>query len=155
MSKSKSTKSSPMEEKEIIKTSENNENKATPKIYGHLAARIVIWLIFLGIIGYLWIKPEIIQQIISRIEPQKELSSPSTISINQLEKQINSMQSQLKTLSHFAPLSGVSNENIKALNNRISNFEKQNIALMETKADKETIMGIINRLDRIEERLNN
>ena len=160
MSKNKTLSSNPkveeIKEKQIEEQETSSEdNTAANKMYGHLMARIAMWIIFFAIVAGLWIKPEILQQIISRFEMPQQTNAAGAPSIKQLEKQIYGLQTQIRNLQRTTSSGNFDTESIKALNNRISNFEKQNIALIETKADKESLMGIINRLDRIEERLNN
>ena len=131
------------------------ESKAANKMYGRLMARIAMWIIFLAVIAGLWVKPEILQQIISRFEMPQQTNAAGAPSIKQLEKQLYALQNQMRVLQRNASNGNFDTESLKARNNRMSNDEKQNIALIETKADKESLMGIINRLDRMEERLNN
>ena len=155
MSKNKSIKSNDSQAKEIIEEAENKEEKASAKTYDRLLVRIALWIIFLAVIAGLWIKPEILQQLMARFESTTEISTAKQVSLKELEIQISGLQNQIKNLQKRPLPQNNNSENLKALNERLSNFEKQNIALIDTKADKETIMGVINRLDRLEERLNN
>lgn len=134
--------------------------KPQPHNYGKITARIIIWIVFLFALAGLFLNPEIIANAINKIKPTQELSSPSNVSINNLVKDISSMRAELKTLKHYAtnktaaPNTATKNE-LTDLSNRLNNFETQNIALIDKKADKDVVLGIINRLDKLEQRLDN
>ena len=134
MSKNKTLSSNPkveeIKEKQIEEQETSSEdNTAANKMYGHLMARIAMWIIFFAIVAGLWIKPEILQQIISRFEMPQQTNAAGAPSIKQLEKQIYSLQNQIRNLQRTTSTGNFDTESIKALNNRISNFEKQIVIL--------------------------
>lgn len=119
--------------------------------------RIFMWLIFLLILLGLWLNPEVIYNSVDYVKnmrptENKVLEQPS---INEVQKQIFDLQNRIYNIGaeQAKNASGMSAEEINLLNQRFDNIEKQNISIIDSKADIASVMGIVNRLDKIEQRL--
>lgn len=163
MSKNKSSLAE--EKKEEEKTSTNAAKSKTNNLhYSKIVVRIFMWLIFLAILLGLWLNPEVIESGLNSFQQQSQqpqTQQQSTINEStpdQLSRQIDSIKTEIQIIKQNAlnqNTGEVNKEDLKNLNARINNFETQNIALIEKKADKDSLLGLINRLDKIEQRLDN
>lgn len=163
MSKNKSSQAE--EKKEEEKTSTNVAKSKTNNLhYSKIVVRIFMWLIFLAILLGLWLNPEVIESGLNSFQQQSQqpqTQQQSTINEStpdQLSQQIDSIKTEIQIIKQNAlnqNTGEVNKEDLKNLNARINNFETQNIALIEKKADKDSLLGLINRLDKIEQRLDN
>ena len=163
MSKNKSSQAE--EKKEEEKTSTNAAKSKTNNLhYSKIVVRIFMWLIFLAILLGLWLNPEVIESGLNSFQQQSQqpqTQQQSTINKStpdQLSQQIDSIKTEIQIIKQNAlnqNTGEVNKEDLKNLNARINNFETQNIALIEKKADKDSLLGLINRLDKIEQRLDN
>jgi hypothetical protein len=83
-------------------------------------------------------------------------TQPSDESVDVYQAQINDLQQQVANLS--AQLSDVSYQaahpDLAAVSERIDNMELLNVNTIKSKADVDTVLGIIGRLDNAEGRLN-
>lgn len=151
------------EEKKEEKAANTTASKTNNIHYSKIVIRIFMWLIFLAILLGLWLNPEVIENGLNSFQkqpqPQKqEQTMTMETNINQLSRQINNISNEMQAIKQNAieqNNGGISKEDLQNINARINNFETQNISLIEKKADKETILGLINRLDKIEQRLDN
>lgn len=66
-----------------------------------------------------------------------------------LQSQLNQMQKQINSLN----VSATSDVDLSQFNDKISAIEQQNLNVINSKADVATVLGIVTRLDKIEEKL--
>ena len=122
-------------------------------------ARIILWIIFLLIIGYLWLRPEIVYNLAEHFNQPSPALAPQTPNDEQASRlrRLNNRLSELeRRLNKVEPTADVApSAEIAQLNERLTNFEKQNLAMLDAKADSATVLSLVNRLDKLEQRLDN
>lgn len=121
--------------------------------------RIVFWVLFLGILYGLWLNPQIITNMVKFISMQtttEESQEENTVRedefyrrMNVLQNQINQLQNQISSL----PEGSSATVDLSRFDSKLEAIEKQNLNVIDSKADVATVLGIITRLDKIEERL--
>ena len=121
--------------------------------------RIVFWVLFLGILYGLWLNPQIITNMVKFISMQtatEESQEENTVREDEfyrrmtvLQNQINQLQNQISSL----PEGSSATVDLSRFDSKLEAIEKQNLNVIDSKADVATVLGIITRLDKIEERL--
>lgn len=121
--------------------------------------RIVFWVLFLGILYGLWLNPQIITNMVKFISMQtatEESQEENTVRedefyrrMNVLQNQINQLQNQISSL----PEGSTATVDLSRFDSKLEAIEKQNLNVIDSKADVATVLGIITRLDKIEEQL--
>lgn len=122
------------------------------------AKRVLIKLVVLAAIagaGYgVWKNPQILDQVKSAFErqPQADVYQPQ---IDALRGQIRSLQQQLAmTAAQIRePDMSAVNARMAGVENKVSNIEKVNLNVMNSKADAATVLGVVTRLDKTEHKL--
>lgn len=141
----------------------NAENKnlpeEAPQPQKHNGGRMLKWflvIVILGTVGTLWWKnPELVSQVKAKLEnmfvsPVQEQQAPSQIEI--LQQEIAQLRVELAQRNIDAQ--NLSNDTIEKLNQKFENLEKTNLAIIDNKADASTVLGIVTRLDRLENKVN-
>lgn len=135
--------------------------------FGMIFARIVLWVIFIAVIAYLWLKPEIVYNIVNHFSRPlpAQIQAPVSPSsqdeeqaarLRRLNNRLNEVERRLdKSSAPSSSDSTAAEAAVAELNQRFNNFEKQNIAIIDTKADAASVLSLTNRLDKIEQRLDN
>lgn len=132
--------------------------------FGLIITRIVLWLIFIAVIAYLWLKPEIVYNIVNHFSRPLPAQIQAPISaqdeeqaarLRRLNNRLNEVERRLDKATLSSPDSTAAEAAVAELNQRFNNFEKQNIAIIDSKADAASVLSLTNRLDKIEQRLDN
>ena len=141
----------------------NAENKnlpeEAPQPQKHNWGRMLKWflvIVILGTVGTLWWKnPELVSQVKAKLEnmfvsPVQKQQAPSQIEI--LQQEIAQLRVELAQRNIDAQ--NLSNDTIEKLKKKFENLEKTNLAIIDNKADASTVLGIVTRLDRLENKVN-
>lgn len=147
----------------MVKSSENkpaaaSENTTAAQLK-KAVVRVIVWVLFLGIIYGLWQNPQIIRNMAAYVSAQtsdeQEIEENATRE-NQLDRRLSMLQSQINYLQaqlSSLPAGNGENVDLTRFDDKLEAIEKQNLNVIDSKADVATVLGIITRLDKIEERL--
>lgn len=166
MSKNKSTAANTEAPATIPQPAPAPTPQPTPTYrFGLIITRIVLWLIFIAVIAYLWLKPEIVYNIVNHFSrplpaqiqaPVSAQDEEQAARLRRLNNRLNEVERRLdKSSAPSSSDSTAAEAAVAELNQRFNNFEKQNIAIIDTKADAASVLSLTNRLDKIEQRLDN
>lgn len=115
------------------------------------------WLVVLLVIYALAKNPDIIKKY---VEYAKSLQFSQTAEeeetkIDDFAEQLSQMQNEIYSLKNMRQpvISQVTPEDFDKFEARIDKIEKQNLNVIDSKADASAVLGIIARLDKVEERL--
>ncbi len=131
---------------------------------GRTIARLLMWIVFLGVMLGLWLNPEIIYNAAQHFkntagQPAPEQQQTENLArLRRMQTQLNDLQNRIEHLPvtpATIPPATETAENIAKLNERFDNLEKQISAIIDSKADSATVLGLINRVDKNEQRLDN
>lgn len=102
------------------------------------------------VLGYkLWENPELVYQIRDSLLQQKQTEDVYQPQLDLLREQVTALQEKLSIVSKKAE-----NPDFSEMNRRIDAIEQINVNTIKSKADVETVLGIIGRMDNAEGRLN-
>ena len=165
MSKNKSTAANTEAPATIPQPAPAPTPQPTPTYrFGLIITRIVLWLIFIAVIAYLWLKPEIVYNIVNHFSrplpaqiqaPVSAQDEEQAARLRRLNNRLNEVERRLDKATLSSPDSTAAEAAVAELNQRLNNFEKQNIAIIDSKADAASVLSLTNRLDKIEQRLDN
>lgn len=135
--------------KEEQKKQENVVKKAPRKVFkGPLLTMMVVAAVV--VLGYkLWENPQLWHQMrdaLTEREPKEDVYQPQ---IDALQKQLAEMQGRLALVARKAE-----NPDFSEMEKRIDTIEQINVNTIKSKADVETVLGLIGRMDNTEGRLN-
>lgn len=123
------------------------EQKTTFK----LIMDIKTWVIrcaFLGIIGYggywLYQNPNVWQKYLQSNEKLSEQNEVLVIQMGQLQNQVASLQSQILNIPE---------PDLSKFEEKVESLEKQNLNVIDSKADAAIVLGMLTRVDKLENRL--
>ena len=117
------------------------------------------WLVVIVVLALLgtamWRNPELVNQVKVKFEemlasPVQEQQAPNQMEI--LQQEIAQLRAELAQRN--AEAQNISNDTIEKLNQKFDNLEKTNLAIIDNKADASTVLGIVTRLDRLENKVN-
>lgn len=129
-------------EKEVI---QNNKKTNLKKI----VFKTIIVFMLAGFIYAGWKNPQIWPQIKYWFEPKQNVDIYQT-QINDLNTQINTLKQQVIALS-----TQIKEPDLSEVNAKISAIEKMNLNVIDSKADIATVLGVITRMDKAEQKLDN
>ncbi len=165
MSKNKSTAANTEAPATIPQPAPAPTPQPTPTYrFGLIITRIVLWLIFIAVIAYLWLKPEIVYNIVNHFSrplpaqiqtPVSAQDEEQAARLRRLNNRLNEVERRLDKATLSSSDSTAADAAVAELNQRFNNFEKQNITIIDTKADAASVLSLTNRLDKIEQRLDN
>ena len=141
----------------------NAENKnlpeEAPQPQKSKGKRVLRWFLVMVILAgagmTIWKNPQLYNQLKTAaekvfVQPQPEPKGPSQIEI--LQQEIAQLRIELAQRNVDAQ--NLSNDTIEKLNQKFENLEKTNLAIIDNKADAATVLGIVIRLDRLENKVN-
>ena len=117
------------------------------------------WLVVIVVLALLgtamWRNPDLVNQVKVKFEemlasPVQEQQAPNQMEI--LQQEIAQLRAELAQRN--AEAQNISNDTIEKLNQKFDNLEKTNLAIIDNKADASTVLGIVTRLDRLENKVN-
>lgn len=145
--------------KEIISQPEEAEViEKTPAKVRLSVRKIIYWVVVFLVIYFIWKNPNVVDKY---IDYAKSLNNSQVVeeveetNIEDLFTQVSQLQNEinnLKNVQHPVAL-GVSPEELQKFEARIEAIEKQNLNVIDSKADVATVLGVITRLDKVEESL--
>lgn len=145
--------------KEIISQPEEAEViEKTPTKFKLPVGKIVYWVVILLVAYFVWKNPAVVDKY---IDYAKSLNNSQVVeeveetNIEDLFTQVSQLQNEVNGLRNVQqPITlGVSPEELQKLEARIEAIEKQNLNVIDSKADVATVLGVITRLDKVEEQL--
>lgn len=139
-------------EENVVKISEPEKTAGTKN-----GIRGIVYLVILGLAGYgLWQNPQLVDKARDFLEnsvaekpvsqPQSPVSLPQNDELQQIREEIFALRSQLSQLQN-KPV------DTSALDEKFANLEQTNLGIMNSKADASVVLGLISRLDKLEQNL--
>ena len=120
-----------------------------PRIAKHGTAKKVSALVVLAavaILGYkLWENPKLIYQLKDMMTQAEQKEDVYQAQIDTLQQQLNLLQGQLAEVAIKAE-----NPDFSAMNKRIDDIEQLNINTIKSKANVDTVLGLVVRMDNAE-----
>lgn len=145
--------------KEIISQPEEAELiEKTPAKTRLSVRKIIYWVVVFLVIYFVWKNPAVIDKY---IDYAKSLNNSQVVeeveetNVDNLFAQVSQLQNEINSLKNIPQpmVAGVSPEELQKFEARIEAIEKQNLNVIDSKADVATVLGLITRLDKVEERL--
>ena len=144
----------------MVKSAENKQSAASETTVAAQAkkagSRVVIWVLFLGVVYGIWRNPQIVKNMVDYVSAQTSAHEKYTAQDNQLDQQLAMLQSQVASLQaqiNAWPTGKGEHVDLSRFDDKLEAIEKQNLNVIDSKADVATVLGIVTRLDKIEERL--
>lgn len=135
----------------MSKNEPKEESKAKPARRG-VAKKIsaLVVLAAVAVLGYkLWENPKLLYQLGDMIKQNEAKEDIYQTQINTLQQQINLLQGQLAEVAIKAE-----NPDFSAMNKRIDDMEQLNINTIKSKANVDTVLGLVVRMDNAEGKIN-
>ena len=135
-----------MAKKEQIKEVEPVYKKKAPVKF--IVALLIVAAV--SVLGYkAYEDPKLVQQLRDLFNHQAEQEDIYQPQIDKLSQQITALQGALSSVSYKAE-----NPDLSAINQRIDDIQQISVNTIKSKANLETVLGIIGRMDAAEGRLN-
>ena len=137
---------------EVVDEHQQKQSKKNVKIYFLWTGRILVWSFLLAFLLWLWLKPEIVYRLTENVKQiflSDENLDKTNPSISQLQKEINELRISFLNLGANQNRLAAKIPNEDVIQNLDSNYNK----LVNEKADTSVVMGLITRLDKIEQRV--
>lgn len=114
--------------------------------------KIVVFAAVIGSIGYgLWKNPQVIEKIRggfeSKVQSQEEIQKITEEAL--LREEVNTLKIQVSNLQRQI----IEQQDTSALEEKFANLEKNNLNIIDSKANIATILGVITRMDKAEQKL--
>ena len=148
-----------MAKNSTIETETTAQEKAEVKKYGVIKVfKSFVWFVIILTAGVIiWKDPQLFskagnifkkytENVTEEVRKEKNIDE-----IVILKKEIADLQLELKNISNLQNTN--SQEDIEELKNRFVTMEKTNLSVLEAKADASTVLGIVTRLDKLEEKV--
>ena len=133
----------------MSKDSDKKENLATVKAKRRSYTRPLVSLVVVaavGTLGYkLWENPQLLHQakeMLFKSEPKVDVYQPQ---IDTLKQQIRNLQAELSMVRGRAE-----NPDFSEMNKKIEAMEQVNLNTIKSKADVESVLGLVMRMDKAE-----
>ncbi len=111
------------------------------------AAAKILFLAALVAAGYgIWKNPQIIEQVKGVFSSEKE--DVYQQQIDKLQQQLSAMQHQMQMLSANA-----STPDLSEFEAKVAAIEKMNLNVIDSKADVATVLGVVTRMDKAEQKI--
>ncbi len=148
-----------MAKNSTIKTETLSTEQGEVKKYGNIKVfKIIAWLaVVIVIIGVVGKNPQIILNIqnwfekISNSAANNNITDNKLTEISVLKREIADLKNDLIILSNQRE--NVSISDIEDLKTRFVTMEKTNLGILDAKADAATVLGIVTRLDKLEDKV--
>ena len=144
-----------MAKNSTIKTESLPKEQGEEKKYGILKVfkTFVFFILVLAVVGVFWKNPQLISKaggwLDKYVSQPKETDFSDSVSL--LKQEIYGLKKELSDLNSAD--NSVSIMDIEGLENRFESIEKTNLGILEAKADASTVLGIVTRLDKLEEKV--
>ena len=133
----------------MSKDSDKKENLATVKAKRRSYTKPLVFLVVVaavGTLGYkLWENPQLLHQakdMLFKSEPKVDVYQPQIDTLNQ---QIRNLQAELSMVRGRAE-----NPDFSEMNKKIEAIEQVNLNTIKSKADVESVLGLVMRMDKAE-----
>ncbi|MBQ8465435.1 MAG: hypothetical protein IJ545_05440 [Alphaproteobacteria bacterium] len=136
-------------EQKTVETAEDAKQGKTSFSILLMIKSLLSKLILIGLIGggayWLYLNPQVLQRFDQKNESHQENDSEALIlQINQLQNQVAVLQSQI--LERTEP-------DMSGFEEKVERLEKQNLNVIDSKADAAIVLGMLTRVDKLENRL--
>lgn len=115
-------------------------------------SKLLFWLVILAAAFGLWKNPDYVKSSWQRLQSLNQPGEEPEITLEGLAEQVANLQNRLIRLQAVQEHLN-RNVDADALNRRMEALEKVNLNVIDSKADIATVFGMVNRLDKMEERL--
>lgn len=149
----------PLPSEEPIKADENNPRRVRVS-----KAKILSGMVLALIIATVWTNPQLIKQAYDYIEArhtQNVVVDKEPDAIELLTRQVADLQRELEATqarldSQVIPSANlaIDDESMTELKSKIAAIEKQNLNVIDSKADVAIVLGLVTRLDKAEDGIN-
>lgn len=122
----------------------------------------LVWLVLAVLVGWALVRnPALIEKAKdiaeSMLKPQPSVTKADNQNIGVLQDEITALQSEINRLNNqensSTETTDKEDDKISELNQRFDAFEKTNLSIIDGKADAATVLGIVTRLDALEEQV--
>lgn len=125
---------------------EINQNEKKINLKKRLFTSCLV-ILLLGVSYFVWKNPQTWQQLKSWFTPQPKVDIYQP-QINSLNTQINTLKQQIAILS-----AQIKEPDLSEVNAKITAIEKMNLNVIDSKADVATVLGVVTRMDKAEQKL--
>lgn len=143
------------------KVSEKKEE--TVRTFKFSKARVIVWTVFGLVVAVLWVNPGLITQGVelvkkvhfsdTSIDEDKQALQQLTHQVNVLQDKLFQAEMRLNELSQPSTMT-IDDKQLAQFREKMDAIEKQNLNVINSKADVALLLGVITRLDQAEDRLN-
>ncbi len=141
-------KNTPETAEKETKTPENAPKTSLKKAF----YKLLFWLVLVLVVVGLWKNPVYVKNAWQWLLTQNQGENAPKVTVESLALQVENLQNQLAALQK-AQENLNRNVDAEALNQRMDAIEKVNLNVIDSKADIATVFGMVNRLDKMDERL--
>lgn len=152
MAKNKELKNQPEQQNQVEKVPVNTKKSVFKTIY---------WIAVLLVIYFVWQNPSMLDKYIDyakslqlpQSQTKEEIISENS-SLNDLSEQFIHLQNEVYAIrqvqNNIVPAAPV---DLSGFENRLDAIEKHNVNVIDSKADVATVLGLVTRLDKLEDQL--
>lgn len=143
--------------KESVSVDAEAKSVAAKSVVKKVFIKLVVWGLLVGALYGLWRNPQIIdnlQEMANSRSVVEEEADENAAANLYLSQQLAVLQNQVRELqSREVYVPSGETVDLSRFEEKFDAIEKQNLNVINSKADVATVLGIITRLDKIEERL--
>ncbi len=109
----------------------------------------VVVVVAVGVLGYkLWENPKILYQMKDLLQKDTSMAEMYQNQVNELQNRLMAVEAQLADVSNR-----VKNPDFSAIQEKIDNIEQINVNTIKSKADVDSVLGLVMRMDKAEEKI--
>ncbi len=133
----------------MVKNKTSNQEVSLPnKSAHHGLAKLAFVAVLVGT-GYgVWRNPQIIDDIGARMSAFRKEKADYSLQMEQMKKQISLLENQVEKLSSINHRADYAE-----MKDKVAAIEKINLNVIDSKADVSTVLGLINRMDKVEQKV--
>ncbi len=125
---------------------ENNVREAKPSGLAKLAKKLLFLIVLAGLVVFFVQNPELRQKIASWAEPKE--TAPAVQEKTPLQKELDAVWQQMGVLRDKMPV--IDAAQLERLGERFDALEKNNVNIIDSKADIAALVGLTGRVDKLE-----
>lgn len=140
--------------KEIIQNEQPVLAESKPSTMKHVIYKLGLAVV-LVVAGYgLWKNPQVVDKTVVIVRSWMSTSTPDKTEvdkqmlINNLQQQVNNLQNEMNDLKNRPQ-----NQDFNQFNEKFAALEKTNLNIIDSKADVATVLGLLTRVDKTEQKI--
>lgn len=139
------------------------EKETVVKKFKFSKTKFVVWVVFGAVVALVWYNPQLINRGIDfarKVNFSNEEANENKQAIAELSRQVANLQYEVQqTKAQMSDRNepqtiAIDDVALAEFKEKIAAIEKQNLNVINSKADVATVLGVITRLDQAEDRLN-